>query len=122
MERFLDKPLSLVTGLGRMPEVDIDEQPDEIVVRAKLPGLDRDDVKIEVTENTLTIRGSKARSQEQRRHGMLRRRASSREFVRRFTLPTPVKTEEVKATFKGGALEIRLPKSESAKPRTVAIE
>ncbi|MBI3288867.1 MAG: Hsp20/alpha crystallin family protein [Elusimicrobia bacterium] len=122
MEHFFDKPWALMSGLSRTPEVDVDEKPSEIVVKANLPGLGRDDIKIEVTENTLTLRASKARSQEQRRHGTFQRRESSRAFVRRFTLPTPVKTAEVKATFNDGALEIHLPRVTETQMRSVDIE
>lgn len=122
MERFLDKPMSLLTGLGRTPEVDVEEKADEIVVKAKLSGLTRDDVKVEVTENTLTLRASKTSAQEQRRHGGLQRREASRSFVRRLTLPAPVRTGDVKATFKDGALEIHLPRVAETQVRSVDIE
>ncbi len=122
MEHFFERPWALIRGEGRTPQVDLEEKPGEIVVTAKLPGMSRDDVKIEVTENTLTLRGSTARAQEQRRHGTFQRRESSQTFIRRFSLPAAVKTAEVTASFKGGLLEIRLPRVAEIQVRSVDIE
>ncbi|MDP3544369.1 MAG: Hsp20/alpha crystallin family protein [Elusimicrobiota bacterium] len=122
LEYLFEKPWALAGGAVRMPEVDVEEKPEEIVVSAKLPGMKREDVKIEVTENTLTIRAEQARTQEQRRHGVLQRRESSRSFLRRFSLPSPVRTNDVKAAFKGELLEIHLPRVTPAQVRRIDIE
>lgn len=122
LEQLFEKPWALSTAFGRMPSLDVDEKPSEIVVSAKLPGMKREDVKIEVTENTLTIRAEQARTQEQRRHGVLQRRESSQSFVRRLALPAPIKTDEVTASFKGEKLEIRLPRIAEARVRSINIE
>ncbi|MCR4294746.1 MAG: Hsp20/alpha crystallin family protein, partial [Elusimicrobia bacterium] len=119
LEHLFEKPWGLAGRAGRMPEVDVEEKPEEIVVAVKLPGMKREDVKIEVTENTLTIRAEQARSQEQRRHGVLQRRESSRSFLRRFSLPSPVRTGDVKAAFKGERLEIHLPRVTPALVRRI---
>lgn len=122
MEHLFEKPWALVGRLGRLPEVEVDEKESEIVVSAKLPGMKREDVRIEVTENTLTIRAEQARTQEQRRHGMFQRRESSQSYVRRFALPAPIKTADAKAAFKGDLLEIRLPRVTPAQVRRIDIE
>lgn len=118
MERFFESPFSL----GRAPSVDFEEKPEEFVVRARLPGLSREDLKIEVTDSTLTLRGAKTTAREQRRHGGLQRRESSRTFVRRFALPAPVKTERVTASFKGGELVILMPRVNETPVRRIDIE
>ncbi len=122
VEPLFEKPWALIGGAGHLPEVDVEEKPEEIVVSAKLPGMKREDVKVEVTENTLTIRAEQARAQEQRRHGVLQRRESSRSFLRRFSLPSPVRTDDVKAAFKGDRLEIHLPRVTPAQVRLIDIE
>jgi len=122
MEHLFEKPWALAGKLGRMPEVEVEEKPAEITVSAKLPGMKREDIKVEVTENTLTIRAEQARSQEQRRHGMFQRRESSQSYVRRFSLPAPIRTAEVKAAFKGDVLEIHLPRVTQAQVRRIDIE
>ncbi|HXT01320.1 MAG TPA: Hsp20/alpha crystallin family protein [Elusimicrobiota bacterium] len=122
MERFFEKPWTALGRFPRMPEVNFEEKPSEIVVSARLPGLKREDVKIDVTEETLTIRVEQARSQEQRKHGVLRRSESSQSFVRRFALPSPIKTGEVKAAFKDEVLEIHLPRVKETQVRRIEIE
>lgn len=122
MEALFEKPWALVGGLGRMPEVNVEEKPSELVVSVKLPGMKREDVKVSVTEDTLTIRAEQARTQEQRRHGMLQRRESSQSLVRRLALPAAIKPDEVKAVLKGGLLEIRLPRVKEARVRGIDIE
>lgn len=122
MEALFEKPWALMGGLGRVPELSVDEKPTELVVSAKLPGMKREDVKIEVTEDTLTIRGEQAKSQEQRRHGMLQRRETSRSFVRRLSLPAAIKPDEAKASLKGDRLEIRLPRVKEVRVRSIDIE
>lgn len=122
LEHLFEKPWALARGAGRFPEVDVEEKPEEILVSAKLPGMKKEDVKIEVTENTLTIRAEQARTQEQRRHGVLQRRESSQSYLRRFSLPSPIRTGDVKASFKGDRLEIHLPRVTPAQVRRIDIE
>lgn len=121
LENLFERPWALAGGLGRLPKVDFDEKPTEFVVSAQLPGMKAEDVKVEVTENTLTLRAEQARSQEQRRHGMLQRRESQRSFVRRFALPAPIRTADVKASFKGDRLEIHLPRVTETQVRRIDI-
>ena len=122
MEHFFEKPWTLTGRLGRTAEMNIEEKPTEIVVSAKLPGMKPEDIKIDVTEDTLTIRAEQARSQEQRRHGVLRRSESSRSFLRRFALPAPIKTADVKAALNGGLLEIHLPRVKETQVRRIQID
>lgn len=122
LEQLFEKPWALASRLGRMPELNVEEKPAELIVSAKLPGLKREDIKIEVTESTLTIRAEQARSQEQRRHGVLQRRESSQSYLRRLALPTAIRTGEVTASFKGDRLEIRLPRVKEAQVRAIDIE
>lgn len=122
LEQLFEKPWALAGKFGREQALNVDEKPAEIVVSTKLPGMKREDIKIDVTETTLTIRAEQSRSQEQRRHGVLQRRESSQSYVRRLALPAPVKTADVKASFKGDTLEIRLPRVKEAQVRSIDIE
>lgn len=123
LERFFEHPWELLSGgPSLLPEIDIKEEPGEFVVMAKLPGLTREDVKIEVTDETLTIRAEKTRMEEKRKHGTIRRQAESRSFVRRFSLPAPIKAGEAKASFKDDRLEIRLPRVKETQVRRVDVE
>ncbi len=105
---------------GWMPPVDIRETNDELIVCAGLLGLKKDDCKVEVKDNILILSGE--RKEPEGAQDWLRREFPYGGFYRAFTLPAEVKTEQVKAVYHDGVLEIHLPKSEAAKARTVAIE
>lgn len=122
MERFFDAPWAALSPsrIG-IAEADIQETPTEIVVSMPLPDFSRDDIKVDVTETTLTIRARRSAEREQRRrHGVLRQE-QRREFVQHLTLPAPVKTGEVAATFKDDRLEVRLPRVKETQVRRVDI-
>ncbi|MBI4425690.1 MAG: Hsp20/alpha crystallin family protein [Elusimicrobia bacterium] len=123
MERLLEEPFGpAASAWSELPEVEMRETPTELVVSARLEGLRREDLKVDVTESTLILQGSRSRSEKGRRHGILQRAESRQAFVRRMALPAPVKTEEVKATFRGGALEIRLPLLRERRAQRVTID
>jgi HSP20 family protein len=104
------------------PAVDIFEMGDDLVVRAELPGVQKDDIEVSVENGVLTIRGERRKEkelQEENVHRIERRYGS---FVRSFTLPTTVSAEKIKATYKDGVLDLVLPKAEEAKPKKVMIQ
>ncbi len=100
-----------------MPAVDINEDKNNLYFIAELPGLTKDDVKLTVSEGTLTIRGEKKREEEQQDRNYYRLERSCGEFVRQFTLPEGLKEEDIQADFKDGVLEIIVPKKEPSKPK-----
>jgi HSP20 family protein len=104
------------------PPVDLYEADDAFVLRAELPGLSKDDVHIEVHERTLTLRGERKHEAEVKEGCYQRRERAYGGFQRAFWLPTTVDAEKIQASFKDGVLELRLPKSEAAKPKRIAIE
>jgi HSP20 family protein len=110
------------SGLGTWtPPVDIYETDDGLVIKAELPGVSKDDVSIDVHQNTLILRGQRqpdAGVPQDRYHRVERTYGP---FQRSFVLPTMVDQEKVQATYHDGILELHLPKSESAKPRRIAI-
>ena len=104
------------------PAVDIYETPETIVMKAELPGLTRDDLDIQIRENTLTLRGERRFAKDVQEENYLRIERAYGSFQRSFTLPTTIQQENVRAVFKDGVLELTLPKAESAKPKKIAIE
>jgi HSP20 family protein len=104
-----------------IPAMDLVEAGDEFVLRADLPGLGEDDVKIEVQDNVLTISGERKSEHEERKEGYYRVERSSGAFSRTLTLPEGVDAESVKASFDKGVLEVRIPKPEQRKPRRISI-
>jgi HSP20 family protein len=103
------------------PPVDIYETDDALVLKAELPGVSRDDVSIEIHQNTLILRGQRKHETEVKEEHYHRVERAYGTFQRSFMLPTQVDQEKVQATYHDGVLELRLPKSEAAKPKRVAI-
>jgi len=105
------------------PPVDIYENDQhEIVLRAELPGLKREDLDIRVENNTLTLRGDRKRDTEVKQESYHRVERVYGAFSRSFSLPATVNTEKVAATFTDGVLTITLPLREDAKPRQIQVQ
>jgi HSP20 family protein len=103
------------------PPVDIYETDDAVVLKAELPGVSKEDVSVEIHQNTLMLRGERKHEAEVKEENYHRVERAYGTFQRSFVLPTLVDQEHVQATYKDGVLELRLPKSEAAKPKRIAI-
>jgi HSP20 family protein len=104
------------------PPVDIYETDDALVFQVELPGVSTDAVSIEIHQNTLMLRGERKHDAQVPDHRYHRTERAYGPFQRSFVLPTMVDQEKVQATYHDGILELRLPKSEAAKPRRIAIQ
>jgi len=104
-----------------MPAMDLLETEDHFVLRADLPGMDEDDVKIELEDTTLTVTGERKAEHESNGEGYYRVERAFGSFSRTLTLPQGVDPEAVAASFDRGVLEIRIPKPEARKPRRISI-
>lgn len=104
------------------PPVDIFENDhQEIVLRAELPGVSKEDIDIRVENNTLTLRGERKRASEIRNEQYHRVERAYGAFSRSFSLPSRINTERVKADFKDGLLTITLPIRDEAKPKQIEV-
>lgn len=108
------------SGIGWGPAVDVRESEEEMVVYADLPGVEKEDIQLEVKDHTLVLTG-KRKQLSASEDGWLRREAPYGQFFRAFSLSADVKANQVTANFKNGVLEIHLPKAEEAKPHRVKI-
>lgn len=106
---------------GRMPKVDVIDRPQEVVVRAELPGVGKDDLDISLSERTLTIRASTQQEKKEDDEHYHRRELSRGEFMRTVVLPSDVNGDKVKSSFKDGVLELILPKVEGAKRKSIKV-
>ena len=104
-----------------LPPMDLVETADHYVLRADLPGLSDGDVTIQLEDNVLTISGERAANHEEEQDGYYRLERAFGAFTRSLTLPDGVDPEGVHAHFDRGVLEIRVPKPEQRKPKTVQI-
>ena len=104
------------------PAVDIYETNDSFVVSADLPGLDKDEIQIDLKDNTLTLKGEKKFEEKVSKDNYIRVERTYGSFVRSFTLPQNVDPEKIKAKYKEGVLEVTIPKKEEAKPKQIKVE
>lgn len=104
------------------PLVDVAEDETEYVVKAELPEVKKEDVKVTVEDGALHIAGERKFEQEQngRRYHRIERSYGS--FDRVFVLPQAIRAEAIRAEFKDGVLEVHLPKSEADKPKTLEVK
>jgi HSP20 family protein len=104
-----------------MPAMDLVETGDHFVLRADLPGLGEDDVKLEFEDGNLTLSGERKSEHESKGEGYYRIERAFGQFSRTLTLPKGVDPEAVNASFDRGVLEVRIPKPEERKPRRIEI-
>jgi len=104
------------------PSVDIVEDDKEWVVKADLPEVKKDDVKVTVEKGVLTITGERKFEKEEKNKKYHRIERSYGNFLRSFTLPDDADGIQVSAEFKDGVLKVRLPKNEKAKPKTIEVK
>ena len=105
-----------------MPAVDIYETDEhEIVLKAELPDMKREDINITFENNVLTLRGERKFESEVKREQYHRVERAYGSFSRSFTLPTVVDTDKIKAEYKDGVLRVTLPQREEAKPKQISI-
>jgi HSP20 family protein len=123
---FQDWPGAGVAARGGAwaPPVDMIDRPDEVVVRADLPGLEQKDVDVTIEDGMLTIKGERKEEREEKKEGENYYCAERTfgVFVRSMPLPPGVDPGHVKATFKNGILEIHLPKTKESKGRKIEIQ
>ena len=128
MNRLFEQTLSRSRGeegtaaAAWTPAVDIYETPDTIVIKADLPGVVREDIEIQIDDNTLTLKGERRFSKDVQEESYLRIGRTYGSFHRCFTLPATIHQEKIRAVCRDGVLELTLPKAEGSKPRRIAIE
>jgi len=109
--------------LNRMfPAVDIQETDNEFILKADLPDVKKDDVKVALENGVLTVEGERKKEKEEKGKRFHRIERAYGKFVRHFTLPTEVDAANVKAEFKDGVLNVQLPKAAIAKPRAIDVK
>jgi HSP20 family protein len=104
------------------PEVDIEESREGYLLKAELPGIKQEDIKISITDNQLVIRGEKRREVEQSDTTYHRVERVYGTFERAFTLTKAVRADKIEALYRDGVLEVHVPKAEEAKAREIPIK
>jgi HSP20 family protein len=123
LHRDLDAPgKDALVGFDWSPSVDITETSEEFQIKAELPEVKKEDVKIHVENGMLSISGERKQEKEEQNKKWHRVERSYGSFLRTFTLPENVDESKVRAEFKDGLLTMRLPKSTPAKPKATEIK
>jgi HSP20 family protein len=104
------------------PSVDIFETDNELVLKADVPGVDEKEIDIRIENGTLLLKGERKFERDEKNKGFHRLERSYGSFVRYFTVPETVDTDNVKADFKQGVLTVVLPKKEIAKPKAIKVQ
>lgn len=107
---------------GKTPKVDVIDRDGEVVVKAELPGVDKKDIDLSVTRNSVTIKGTTSHEEKEEKGDYYRCEMSRGSYQRTVMLPADVAEDKAKASFKDGVLELTLPKLETAKRQTVKID
>jgi HSP20 family protein len=105
-----------------VPKMDITESDKEYNLAVELPGMDRKDIEIDLTDDVLTIKGEKKTERKEEGKGRYHFERSYGSFSRSVTLPSNVKDEEIAADFKNGVLHVTLPKAEPAKSHSKKVQ
>ncbi|HYC82829.1 MAG TPA: Hsp20/alpha crystallin family protein [Solirubrobacterales bacterium] len=121
-DSFFGRRADATAGARRwIPAMDLVETDDSLVLRADLPGMDRDDIEVEVKDGVLTVAGERKAEHETQREGYHRVERSFGRFSRSLGLPRGVDPSAVTASFERGVLEVRLPKPEERKATRIEI-
>ncbi|HXG93199.1 MAG TPA: Hsp20/alpha crystallin family protein [Blastocatellia bacterium] len=104
------------------PAVDVYEDENAFLIKVELPEVSREDVKVNLDDNTLSITGERRLENEEKRDGYHRVERAYGQFYRSFTLPSNVNTEAINAQFKDGVLRLSIPKKEEAKPKQIEVK
>ncbi|MBX3303287.1 MAG: Hsp20/alpha crystallin family protein [Nitrospira sp.] len=104
------------------PSVDISETESEYQIKAEIPDVKKEDVKVTLEDGVLTIQGERKYEKEEKGKKYHRIERSYGSFVRTFSLPDVIDDDKVQAEFKDGVLNLHLPKSEKAKPKAIEVK
>jgi len=119
---FMTRKEKAMSKLGWMPSVDVSESENEYTIKADIPGMKKEDIKISLERNTMSISGERKEEVEEKNKNYVRREKSYGSFFRSFELPHAVDSKNIKATYSDGVLSINVPKSEESKPKEIKID
>jgi HSP20 family protein len=124
-DSFLGRPA--VSGAGMAvrtwaPVLDMHETKDEVVLNFELPGVSEKDVALSITGDLLTLKGERTANREFMEENAYQAERVYGKFERSVQLPMPVQADKVKATYRDGVLEVKLPKAEEVRPKAIKID
>ena len=115
-------PLALNEPANLVPQIDMYQTDDEVVIKATMPGVKPEDLHITVSGDILTIRGEVKEEEEKKEATYHIRERRYGTFTRSIALPTPVESDKAKAEFENGILTLTLPKVEEVRPKVIEVK
>jgi HSP20 family protein len=123
VDRFFGKEPFLTGALGTFsPAIDISETDENYLVKGEIPGIDPEDLEINLTGDVLTIKGEKKEETEEKDESMYRKERRFGTFKRVFTIPCEIQEDKIEAKFENGLLSLTLPKAEDGKKKSIQID
>ena len=128
IDRLFDSPLDALTSTsqqflnGWMPSIDLHEDENQLVLKAELPGMKKEDIEISLHGDVLTLAGERKEDVAHEKTEVYRAERFLGKFQRTLTLPVPVDAGNVLASYKNGVLTVTLPKAEQAKPKQIEVK
>ncbi len=123
MEDFFSTDTRLSEPVSNLiPLMNIEELKDAYKISLEIPGMEKDDIDIQLKDNVLTISGEKKEESKSEEGTFYRRERRFGKFVRSVSLPNDVNAEKIEAEYKNGVLTLTLPKTEEAKPKKIAVK
>ena len=107
---------------GRMPKVDIIDNDNDLLIRAELPGVDKKDLDISMTDNSVTIKASSRYEEKEEKADYYRSEIAQGAYSRTIGLPADVDIDQATTSFKNGVLELTVPKLERSQRRSIKVE
>ena len=104
------------------PAVDIVDNRDSLVIKADIPGVDKDKIEVSVEDGMLTIKGENKEEKKTRENGFIRTERFQGSYYRAVSLPAAVNKDQIKAVYNNGVLEVTIPKVDEAKPKQVKVD
>jgi HSP20 family protein len=123
-DTFPGRPAAMPETGGRfwMPTVDVGETNDDLILSFDVPGVPEKEISLSITGDVLTLKGERRGNERLNGDSYFHGERTFGRFERSIRLPVPVEAEGVKATYRDGVLEVRLPKAESSRPKEIKIE
>jgi HSP20 family protein len=126
IDRLFESPLAELARSSQLlsgwtPALDIFEDKDNVIVKAELPGMKREEIQVSLHDGSLSISGERKSESKHEDAEVYRAERFVGRFQRTVSLPTPVAADKVKAQYKDGILTVTLPKTEEAKPRQIEV-
>jgi HSP20 family protein len=109
-------------GEAMLPSVDVEDQGKDYRLTVDLPGFKKEDVDVEVADDSVTVHAKKTQAEEEKKKNYLRRERAAQTYYRRIQLPEMVRSDEAKASLNNGILEVTLPKKEPKQTKKLTID